>query len=53
MENKIEGSAVDIKAIQPKLFVGIGGSAGALNAYKALLEAMPPKQEWPSSLFLT
>ena len=43
MENKIEGSAVDIKAIQPKLFVGIGGSAGALNAYKALLEAMPPK----------
>lgn len=43
MENKIEGFAVDIKAIQPKLFVGIGGSAGALNAYKALLEAMPPK----------
>ena len=43
MENKIEGSAVDIKAIQPKLFVGIGGSAGALNAYKALLEAMPSK----------
>ena len=25
----------------PKLIVGIGGSAGALNAYKALLEAMP------------
>ena len=25
----------------PKLVVGIGGSAGALNAYKALLEAMP------------
>ena len=43
MENNIEGSAVDIKALQPKLFVGIGGSAGALNAYKALLEAMPPK----------
>ena len=43
MENKIEESAVDIKAIQPKLVVGIGGSAGALNAYKALLEAMPPK----------
>ena len=43
MENKVEESAVDIKAIQPKLFVGIGGSAGALNAYKALLEAMPPK----------
>ena len=43
MENNIEGSAVDIKAIQPKLIIGIGGSAGALNAYKALLEAMPPK----------
>ena len=25
----------------PKLIVGIGGSAGALNAYKALLDAMP------------
>ena len=43
MENKVEGFAVDIKALQPKLVVGIGGSAGALNAYKALLEAMPPK----------
>jgi len=43
MENKVEESAVDIKALQPKLVVGIGGSAGALNAYKALLEAMPPK----------
>ena len=29
-------------ALHPKLIVGIGGSAGALNAYKALLEAMPP-----------
>ena len=28
-------------ALHPKLIVGIGGSAGALNAYKALLEAMP------------
>ena len=45
MENKVEESAVDIKALQPKLVVGIGGSAGALNAYKALLEAMPPKTE--------
>ena len=27
--------------IQPKLIVGIGGSAGALNAYKALLDALP------------
>ena len=43
MENKVEGFAVDIKALQPKLVVGIGGSAGALNAYKALLEVMPPK----------
>jgi len=30
-----------MKTVQPKLIVGIGGSAGALNAYKALLEAMP------------
>ena len=27
--------------LHPTLIVGIGGSAGALNAYKALLEAMP------------
>lgn len=27
--------------IHPKLIVGIGGSAGALNAYMALLDAMP------------
>ena len=31
-----------MKTIQPKFIVGIGGSAGALNAYKALLDAMPP-----------
>ena len=43
MENKTEAPAVDIKAIQPKLIVGIGGSAGALNAYKALLDNMPSK----------
>ena len=43
MENKREEPAVDVEALQPKLVVGIGGSAGALNAYKALLEAMPPK----------
>jgi len=29
-----------MKTVQPKFIVGIGGSAGALNAYKALLEAM-------------
>ena len=33
--------AVDMGALLPKLIVGIGGSAGALNAYKALLNAMP------------
>jgi two-component system CheB/CheR fusion protein len=31
-----------VKTVQPKFIVGIGGSAGALNAYKALLDAMPP-----------
>ena len=31
-----------MKTAQPKFIVGIGGSAGALNAYKALLNAMPP-----------
>ena len=45
MENRREGPAVDIKALQPKLIVGIGGSAGALNAYKTLLDSMPPKTE--------
>lgn len=38
MENSRKGDSV---AIRPKLIVGIGGSAGALNAYKALLIAMP------------
>ena len=33
--------AEDMGALQPILVVGIGGSAGALNAYKALLDAMP------------
>ena len=28
--------------LPPKLIVGIGGSCGALEAYKALLSAMPP-----------
>ena len=41
MKIKGEGSAVAIKGLHPELIVGIGGSAGALNAYKALLEAMP------------
>ena len=30
-----------MKTIQPIFIAGIGGSAGALNAYKALLDAMP------------
>lgn len=44
MEKKIKRLAANIGIIEiphPKLIVGIGGSAGALNAYKALLEAMP------------
>ena len=41
MENKSSGSIVNREVKQPKLIVGIGGSAGALNAYKALLVAMP------------
>ena len=32
-----------MSALQPKFIVGIGGSAGGLNAYKALLDALPPK----------
>ena len=30
-----------MEALRPALIVGIGGSAGALSAYKALLDAMP------------
>ena len=30
-----------MKTVQPILIVGIGGSAGALNAYKSLMDAMP------------
>ena len=41
MKNKGSRPAVDMGALHPKLIVGIGGSAGALNAYKALLNAMP------------
>ena len=32
-----------MEIVHPKLIVGIGGSAGALNAYKAFLDALPPK----------
>jgi two-component system CheB/CheR fusion protein len=31
-----------MRTLQPTFIVGIGGSAGALNAYKALLDALPP-----------
>ena len=31
-----------MKTAQPDFIVGIGGSAGGLNAYKALLNALPP-----------
>ena len=41
MEKKGHRPAVDMGRLHPKLIVGIGGSAGALNAYKALLDAMP------------
>ena len=40
-EKKGNRSPIDIGALQPKLIVGIGGSAGALNAYKTLLNALP------------
>ena len=43
MNNVKQGkhSAADIEALRPSLIVGIGGSAGALSAYKTLLTAMP------------
>ena len=43
MEKKEKRPAVDRGIVHPKLIVGIGGSAGALNAYKALLDALPSK----------
>ena len=43
MNNEKQGKllAPDMGAPHPKLIVGIGGSAGALIAYKALLDALP------------
>ena len=43
MNNEKQGKrpAVANGALRPQLVVGIGGSAGALSAYKALLEALP------------
>ena len=40
-EKQVKPPAVVMGALHPKLIVGIGGSAGALNAYKELLNAMP------------
>lgn len=31
-----------MRTLRPKFVVGIGGSAGGLNAYKSLLDTMPP-----------
>ena len=43
MNNGKQGKlpVVDTGTLHPELIVGIGGSAGALNAYKILLDAMP------------
>ena len=41
MGKKKQRPAVDIRTSRPKFIVGIGGSAGALNAYKVLLKALP------------
>ena len=43
MENKGKRPSVATGIVHPTLIVGIGGSAGALNAYKALLDALPNK----------
>ena len=40
-EKQRERPSVNLGVLRPKLIVGIGGSAGALSAYKALLDAMP------------
>ena len=40
-EKKGKRPVIDMGALHPKLIVGISGSAGALNAYKALLDALP------------
>ena len=41
MEKKGKRPSAAIKKLRPTLIVGIGGSAGALNAYKVLLSALP------------
>ena len=44
-EKKSKRPTVDMGALHPKFIVGIGGSAGALNAYKAFLNALPSKTD--------
>ena len=43
MNNEKQGNrpALDMAALHPTFIVGIGGSAGALSAYKVLLDALP------------
>jgi len=42
VNNKKKGISIsDTGTLHPNLIVGIGGSAGALSAYKALLDALP------------
>ena len=40
-EKQMKQPAENTGALHPKIVVGIGGSAGALNAYKTLLDALP------------
>ena len=42
MEKKIKRLVANTEITRPKLIVGIGGSAGALEAYKMLLNAIQP-----------
>ncbi len=41
MNKEKQGKRPAVGALHPTFIVGIGGSAGALNAYKALLDALP------------
>src|ERR1019366_10179634 len=40
-----------MQASHPNFIVGIGGSAGALNSYKALLDAIPSNTGMPFVIF--
>ena len=41
MKNKATDLTLNIRALNPIFIVGIGGSAGALSAYKIFLDALP------------